>query len=335
MIFNWREGALRKPLAGVMRRLALSAEQIAALKSNYADAVASGEFARAFDPENPNKPYLPPDLLDPNGTWVELGRTEGPTAPRHLSDENPFTNSVFTVHIRLPGGRAATLEFVERLQKLSAAQANADPNAYTGMLYNRNLPQFPRGTALALVRHAMLIDNARQATLSPIIETVQMRTILTDGFPSDEQMQSPSMGTARLVAIRKTAQSVQEFRLIRARLFAGKSGGLQPLTLDERDFKTGMATHREDEFERFVAGDPGFPRQAQSIPVLEGCYSCHLPGSYSFESFFAFRSEVSRPDLPLKPFPLTEMKTADVARAAITHQQRKAAWTALQQGLGQ
>jgi hypothetical protein len=101
LVFNWLEGdhwksselalkpeevraardRLRRPLAAVIGRLALTPEQIKKLPDNYAAAVASGEFAKRFDPERPDKPYLPPDLFAADGPWVCLGRPDGPVAP--------------------------------------------------------------------------------------------------------------------------------------------------------------------------------------------------------------------------------------------------------------
>src|SRR6516165_198867 len=130
LVFNWLEGEhskhfyepelkpeevraardrLRRPLAAVIRRLALAPGQIKNLPDNYAAAVASGAFPNKFDPEHPDKPYLPADLFAPDGPWVCVGRPDGPVAPAHLRDTgaNKFTNSAFLVFLRLPDGRAA------------------------------------------------------------------------------------------------------------------------------------------------------------------------------------------------------------------------------------
>jgi hypothetical protein len=124
-IFDWLEGAhipyqqpqltpqvLRRSadelcslLATIIARLALTPAEIRTLPDNYAGA------ARA----NP----LPPDLFAPDGPWVPIGRSDGPIAARHLSDEGPGRNSVFLVLIRLPDGRDATVRYLETLRSFS------------------------------------------------------------------------------------------------------------------------------------------------------------------------------------------------------------------------
>src|SRR6266513_1948127 len=62
---------LQTRLAEVVSRLALTQEQIKSLPDNYAQAVASGAFARKYDPTQPQQPSLP-DF--PSGTHVALAR---------------------------------------------------------------------------------------------------------------------------------------------------------------------------------------------------------------------------------------------------------------------
>jgi len=107
---------LRGPLAEVIGRLALRPDQIERLPDNYAAAVASGEFPKEYDPEDPDAAYLP-DLFAAGGPWVCLGPRDGPVAPAHMSDDsNAFTNSAFLLFLRLPAGRAATLAYLDRLR---------------------------------------------------------------------------------------------------------------------------------------------------------------------------------------------------------------------------
>jgi hypothetical protein len=141
-----------RPLAAVIGRLALSRKQIQELPDNYAAAVTSGRFASRFDPEKPDQSYLPPDLFAANGPWVCVGRTDSITAPEHLGEpertENRFTNSVFLVFLRLPPGRAATVD-----PKLT----------------------LPEGTQFALVRRALLIDTSHRVASTTLTESVQVR----------------------------------------------------------------------------------------------------------------------------------------------------------------
>jgi hypothetical protein len=89
-------------MAAVISRLALDPKQIQELPDNYAGAVASGGFPRGFNPNAPDRAYLPADLFDVDGPWVCLGRPDAPVAPAHLHEEvNAFTNSAFLLFLRL------------------------------------------------------------------------------------------------------------------------------------------------------------------------------------------------------------------------------------------
>jgi hypothetical protein len=63
---------LQTRLAEVPRRLALTPEEIRALPENYGQAVASGQFAKKYDPAHRDRPFLPPDLLDALGPWIAI-----------------------------------------------------------------------------------------------------------------------------------------------------------------------------------------------------------------------------------------------------------------------
>lgn len=160
LVFNWlerKEGDLRGPLAAVIGRLALSPKEIEGLPDNYEAAEASREFAPNFDPKQ-GQPYLPSALFAADGPWVCVGRTDSRTAPEHLAEWNPFTNSVFYVLMRLPGGRTAVADYLEKR------------------------PSFPEGTELALVRRAMLIDTSHRIVPSNLTESVQIRVIREQKF---------------------------------------------------------------------------------------------------------------------------------------------------------
>ncbi len=87
-------------VARVIRRLALTSDQIARLPDNYAAAVASKELPGSFDPERPTRAYLPPELFKPDGPWVCVGRTDGRTAPAHLGGRHHLTHSGITIRSR-------------------------------------------------------------------------------------------------------------------------------------------------------------------------------------------------------------------------------------------
>src|SRR5262249_44642952 len=100
--------ALQIRLARIIRRLALSAEQIQQLPDNYSRAIASKLFSTSHNPDEPETAFLPPELFTPDGPWVllagEIGRSAGPLHLRFVQGR-----SAFFVFMNLPGGREATL----------------------------------------------------------------------------------------------------------------------------------------------------------------------------------------------------------------------------------
>jgi hypothetical protein len=168
---------LQNRLAELLRSLALTQEQIKDLPDNYAQAVNFGAFPAKYDPAQPLRPYLPPDLFDPRGPWVcitpnpdTLG--EGGVAHSHVS--NVSGRSVFLVFMRLPEGRKATLDYFQTLWNFPQAWV-AGPDDRGPLETNPNLPSFPAGTQVALVRQMMLFDNQGNLVVSPITESIQIR----------------------------------------------------------------------------------------------------------------------------------------------------------------
>ncbi len=265
---------LRGKLAAVISRLALSPLQIRNLPDNYVAAVQSGHFAKSFATEQQDQPYLPADLFMANGPWVCVGRTDGRTAPQHLREENPFSNSVFLVFLRLPEGGGAAMDYL------------------------KNRPPFPKGTELALVRQAMLIDTSHRIVPSHLTESVQIRIIRTPEVPS-------------------------EFRLSRLQLFAGRDGGLCRSGNDEQDFKTGFLAHMWDEFE--YRSGRSFPDSGLQ-PMLR-CSICHTT---RFPEFQSGRSGYDRPIYPVSEVPISQ-----VAAAAIQWKEAQPNWIALRKMLAE
>jgi len=293
LVFNWLEGRhntdafaepkltkeeasaaqkrLRARLAEVIRRLELSPQEIRDLPDNYATAVASRQFAKSFDIEKRGQAYLPPDLFATDGPWVCVGRDDGRTAPQHLRPENPFLNSVFLVFIRLPAGRAAVAEYL------------------------KDRPPFPKGTELALVRQAMLIDTSHHVVPSNLTESVQLRVI----------------GNVR------DMEDSFEFRLSRLQLFAGQAGGLRASGQEDRDFKTGFLAHTWDEFEYSVTN--GVLPSSRMQPMLR-CSVCHTA------RFPEFRS--SEEGMRQRVY-LSESPVSAVAAASIKWREAQPNWDSL------
>lgn len=348
LVFNWLEGdrgnsearprpealsRLRRALAAVIGRLVLSPDQIERLPDNYAAAVASGEFAKRFDPAQPDRPYLPPDLFAADGPWVCVGRPNGPVAPTHLREDgdNRFTNSVFLVFLRLPAGRAATLDYLKQLRAFD--QPLLVPRVGGGsadkFLPNPKLPPLPVGTEVALVRRALLVAATRAPVASALTESVQLR-VYREVPEMTARTLDISLGGGAEARPARAWQSSFEFRLSRARLFDGRSGGLHAVGPDERDFKTGFGAHPWDEFERPADPARNFAATSQRFAIRELCFACHgFPGVYSFNSYYNFRLSNTRDGDTRRPAALAEVTVAQAHAAAVTWKQGRPNWAAL------
>ena len=145
--------ALQTRLARILRLLASSADQMRQLPDTYAAAVAAGTFARAYDPDKADKPFLPPDLFEADGPWVLLAENPGRLAtPAHVQVFGG--RSAFFAFLNLPKGRKATLEYLEQLRKFPNPLLPRAASS-SGIRLNPDLPQFPIGTQAALVRDAV------------------------------------------------------------------------------------------------------------------------------------------------------------------------------------
>jgi hypothetical protein len=314
---------LAVPLAKVLRRLALTPEQIASLPDNYAAAVASKTFPGKFDPDKLEQAYLPPDLFQPDGPWVCVGRTDGRTAPLHLQSNanNPFSNSTFFVFLNLPAGREASLAFLKQLTGLKKPLFLREPRA---PFANPEVPQLPIGTQLALVRRALLIDTEGRLVASSLTESVQLRVYRVAVVPKNVRDLDVPIEQAR------QRQAAFEIRLQRSALFAKEAGGLHDASA-QRDFKTGFASHAWDEFQRERGSEP-FPQRAQPFPTIRhACYACHgsatVYGTMSFQRYSPADEVLDDRSPPL--FPVAAQTVAEVERAAIKWKEQQPTWLAL------
>jgi len=159
--YSTQRQELQRRLAQVIQRVALTNEEILSLPSNYEAAINSQTFPINFQSDNPAIGFLPPDLLQPGGEWICLGREGGPIAMTH-TEAFPFSGrSAFLIFMRLPSGREATLRFLQEL--------NSD--------HPPTLP--PDGTEVALVRRVLLIDKEGEIVLSPLVASIQLRHFKT------------------------------------------------------------------------------------------------------------------------------------------------------------
>lgn len=148
--------ALQTRLARIIKRVALTEEEILSLPDNYASAVESRMFPGDFQLDQPQAAFLPFDLFHSDSAWIPMGREGGPIAMSH-TNEFPFLGrSVFLVFVRSADGRKATLDFIQSL--------NSEPQSVLTF-----------GLDVALVRRMLLIDEQGNLILSPLIETVQIR----------------------------------------------------------------------------------------------------------------------------------------------------------------
>lgn len=264
---------LQRRLADVLRRLALSDKEIEALPDNYAQAVASGALAKNYDPDHPEQPFLPPDLFDAHGPWVNIDASPEPFNYAGVAEQHMQAfggRSRFLVFIRLPEGRKATIAYLQKLwdfpqpwvqeQAPSADQAKANPE----------LPSFPEGTEVALVRQMTLFDNQGNLAPAPITESVQIRVYHAITSTPARDFGSGDMNQVA----RNSGQDFYEIKLSRALLFAGKDGGLRATGGDERELST-FAQQGDDEIEE-LDEHPEFKKMW--APALQQCLSCHSGG---------------------------------------------------------
>jgi hypothetical protein len=267
---------LQSRLAEVLRRLALSDKEIAALPDNYAEAVASGALAKEYDADHPERPFLPPDLFDPRGPWVNIDASPEPFNYAGVAEQHMQAfggRSRFLVFIRLPEGRIATIAYLQKLwdfpqpwvqgQAPSADQAKANPE----------LPPFPAGTDVALVRQMTLFDKQGNLAPAPITESVQIRV-----YHAITTTPARSLGNGDMNQVAKNSgQDFYEIKLSRAQQFAGKGGGLRATGRDERELST-FAQQGDDEIEEFDE-HPEFKKMWPT--ALQECLSCHSGGGAS------------------------------------------------------
>jgi hypothetical protein len=251
----------------------------------------------------------------------------------HLPDGgNPFTNSTFLIFLKLPGGREATLVFLKQLATMKEPLfiPNTDEKTKRSFPYlpQPEIPAWPKGTEVALVRRALLIDSKLRVVASPLTESIQIRVIA---------LNPPQLTAVILnkVSSRNANEwhAAFEFQLRRKELFKGKNGGLRDVSA-ERDFKTGFNSHPWDEFgkEASPAAVQGiFPTRSQPFKQnRDSCITCHnFPGVYSFNSLGSVpsrlldREEMAR----FSKIRVPESRSiVEVEKAAIAWKEEQVAW---------
>jgi hypothetical protein len=254
----------------IIQRLSLSDGELAELPDSYAATVKRKVFPTTYDPSHRKQPFLPEDLLDEAGPWVMMSGSEllRPAAAVHA--EAVQGRSVFYALIRLPSGRQATLAYLKQLADFPQPYIWNDmyaryPYARSPVSINPNLPQFPQGTQVALVRRMLLTNSKGELVVTPLIESVQLRVYRKD--PKSAQWSAPDN------------QDFYEMRLAPDELFKG-TGGLRASTSDQGS--------------DIVAFDKPSPFTA----AKNACGACHAPvGVLSLNTYTHAFTE-TRPNTP-------------------------------------
>jgi len=259
---------LQLGLTRTIRRLALTGKQIRDLPRTYDAAINAKTFPADYDPRHPETAFLPPDLFQTNGTWVQLNvDAGGPVAPSHVASVSG--RSVFQIFISLPEGRRSTLAYLKRLSEFPKPwiRNQDDP---VEVLPNSQLPEFPVGTRLALVRQMLVIDQEGNLKPTGIAESVQIRVHRTIPLEIPKNFNIDS-------AVARSSLDVNEFKLSRTKLFTGEAAGLRMVAPDEKEFPL-FQSHGIDLFEEIGLE----PIERNLRPVLGSCASCHFrPGVHS------------------------------------------------------
>jgi hypothetical protein len=252
---------LQTRLADVLRRLVLTPDQIASLPDNYTQAVASGEFAKDYDPDHRERAFLPPDLFDAHGPWVKLEGRGKPLPVAEQHDSFFSGRSSFLVFLRLPGGRKATFDYLNALWD-SPPFSRLHCSPVQNEAPNPNLPQLPAGTQVVLLRQMTLFDNQGKLMASPITESVQIR-VYRSVIPSG----APAVGVDQMITA--SGQDFYAIRLSRPLFFSNQAGGLKAARPDERDFALFGGAGPDE-------GSPSHYTPLSAYhPVVKACVMCH------------------------------------------------------------
>lgn len=250
---------LRERAARLMRGVALAPSEVPSLNDRLRielDAIADPIL----------RELLARDATS-SGAWITLSDpapSEYPLAAAHSAHFGP--RSAFTIHFRLPEGRAAGEKYLERLR--------AGPTTVTVdgvMRLSPDLPQPPVGTQVALVRRALHVDSAGELHVTDLIEGVQLRRFTrldTQTLARDDTARfSPETWRAY--------QEVREFVLDRSHLGEGRVT-LRELGPDARKLGS-FGSHGEDPLDNGWATRRGYQ--------LATCMSCHgAVGAFSMAS---------------------------------------------------
>ena len=257
---------LQMRLAKVIRSLALTTNQIAALPDNYAAAEKNLALTE-----------LPRGMFHTNSDWVCTGINGGDAAATaHVQDFGG--RSVFLVMLRHPQGRKAAVEYLNKLRSFSPMWLSVtNENSPRGELaLNPALPQFPVRTQWALVRRMCVIDSDGHIQPTRLVESVQARTYL--------KISQDRRQTLAAFEERTAEQHFVEFNMARR-----PGAPLVAVAQGEKEFTTvQFRSIGGDPFEFYKPGQPAPDSAVFKQEVLKSCANCHVPpgpGILSVNSF--------------------------------------------------
>ena len=265
---------LAQKLARVIGRLRMPAAAIAALPDNYAQAVKS-RLRRISIPSIPRSRFCPLTFSMRTAPGCRSASTaSGPVAPMHVQQLSG--RSAFLVFLRVPGGRKATLAYLQTLNlyrtpwefrpaELATNESTGEFVRWDPLRFNRETPQFAAGTTVALVRQMIVINDKLEPVPTPITQSVQFR-VYRKVSGNRAELTFANFGTW---------QSVYEFVMRRRDLLAGRAGGLHAIKPGEREYRLASVPMRVGREEQLIGP-----------AVLSTCARCHhADGIFSINSY--------------------------------------------------
>ena len=156
---NSRRDELVRRVAGIMKRLELTEDEVRALPNAFQVVGDKKLYPKSFDPSAPSEPFFPVDLLDKDGPWVTFAQEEEASAGGRAHTSFVQYRSIFTLHLRAPDGRDAGEKFLREWTKSEGKML------------------IPSGTTTALLRRALVPTRSGNLMVSPFVESLQLRAV--------------------------------------------------------------------------------------------------------------------------------------------------------------
>jgi hypothetical protein len=304
-------------LAVLLRRLALTPNEIAALPDNYAQA------------DSRNLPDLPHHLFDTNGDWVSLGISSYNSDIAPIHSQSFGSRSGFSIAVHVPENRQAAISYLENLRKFAqdneawVYHTNRNPSGFANapkeiLALNPAIPQFPTNTEWALVRRMYLIDLDGNIQPSRLVESIQVRRYV--------QIKR-AFGDPHVSMHTNIVQKFFEFQLDRRH-----NASLRAIAADEAGFPFVQFMGKGIDLFEAEYKDPSDNRKPLTSAkykeqFLQTCFSCHSdPGIFSVLSYTgSFSGSNQR-----YPTDLTPIDSSLIGREALNLKRNQYSWGLLQ-----